>query len=38
MKKIKYLALVIAATLVSGCEHLFDEYNTDPNSIEMWQS
>lgn len=37
MKKIKYLALVIAATLVSGCEHLFDEYNTDPNSIEMWQ-
>ena len=36
MKKLKYLA-VIACAALTGCEHLFDEYNSDPNNTEMWQ-
>lgn len=37
MKRLKYLALSAAIALAAGCEHMFDDYNTDPNNIEMWQ-
>lgn len=37
MKRLKYLAVVACAALAAGCEHMFDEYNSDPNNTEMWQ-
>ncbi len=37
MKRLNYMAVFAAAVLTAGCEHMFDEYNTDPNNTEMWQ-
>lgn len=35
MKRLKYLAVVACAALAAGCEHMFDEYNSDPNNTEI---
>lgn len=39
MKILKHtlIAVVIGALIGVSCSHLFDEYNDDPNNIEMWQ-
>lgn len=37
MKRLKYMTVFAAVVLTAGCEHMFDEYNNDPNNIEMWQ-